>query len=360
MATKHEDEHQSAHPTRALARGRGVDEERVGPATTRQVLTLIVAALITLCVANLAASRLLRSHPVNLGYYVVRHKWELLDAQTRPVDWLLLGDSSCNQGLRPDVIRRVTGESALNLCTIADALALSDAWMLDRYVARVGKPKHVLLAHVADMWERGQEEVSAPLLAQIPLPFGFWDETEPRLVLTRDQQWQVWLGVHVPLYADNVSLGVLLKNPGRLLLPLPPIDRDGYLRVERGSARAVAADAEAERARVSHGTAALSDINREALLHIVAVAERQGLDVTIVSAPLLDELWSFEPFRDRTRRVTSQVSGVVRASSHVRVLARDPWLVSVDALDNSVDHVVHRAAERYTEGIMGSLREPRP
>jgi methylthioribose-1-phosphate isomerase len=104
----------------------------------------------------------------------------------------------------------------------------------------------------------------------------------------------------------------------------------------------------------------VSPINRQALLHIVSVAERHALDVTIVSAPLLDELWRFEPFRERTQRVMAEVQEIVRGSPRVRVLATEPVLVSSAELDNSVDHVIHPAAERYTASILRALRDTRP
>jgi hypothetical protein len=317
---------------------------------------LIAIALSVLVSANLLASFVLRRHPVNLGYYVIRSKWQLLDAQVRPVDWLLIGDSSCNQGLRPDVIREVSGETVLNLCTIADTLALSDVWGLKRYVSRVGKPKHVVIAHVTDMWERDDRDLRGPLLAQFGLGFGFWRSVEPKLDLDPREEANVFLAYYAPLYAENVSLLQMLHHPSLLRRPPPAIDAYGYLRSAPAAPEDVLADAKHEAERVVSGRGAISAQNRAALRTLAALAEENQLEVSIVSAPLLDSLWEFAPFRKRHAEVLSAIERELRGTARVRVRVRDPVLFPVSELDRTVDHVGHEGAGVFTRKILEELR----
>ncbi|MEB3357540.1 MAG: hypothetical protein VKK04_12500, partial [Synechococcales bacterium] len=50
------------------------------------------------------------------GYFLASYKWNLLTDLKQPADWLVLGDSSCNQGVVPEILSQELGGTALNLC----------------------------------------------------------------------------------------------------------------------------------------------------------------------------------------------------------------------------------------------------
>src|SRR5438128_2449200 len=126
--------------------------EIAGPSTARRLIGTIGGVLALVALANTAALFVLSRHPVNHGYKVIGAKWELLREQERPVDWLVLGDSSGNQGVVPAVLSERLGGSSLNLCTVGDLLAVNDAWMLETYIGTVGAPRKVLMVHAYDIW----------------------------------------------------------------------------------------------------------------------------------------------------------------------------------------------------------------
>src|SRR4249920_755258 len=91
--------------------------ERVQPVSVgefRRVLTLVVLLVVS---ANVLAGLVLQRWSPNLGYAVAKKKWEILLTLHGPVDWLILGDSTANQGVDPRVLATHLGGRALNLGT---------------------------------------------------------------------------------------------------------------------------------------------------------------------------------------------------------------------------------------------------
>src|SRR5262245_5791244 len=135
--------------------------------TWRSVAWSIVGAIAVVAILNVAAMGILGAWSTNIGYRLVQEKWDLLMRQRSPVEWLVLGDSSCNQGVVPAVLDEELRTTSLNLCTIGDMMLVGDAWMLRSYLQRVGVPRHVVMVHVYDIWGRGS--MRGELLAKVPL-----------------------------------------------------------------------------------------------------------------------------------------------------------------------------------------------
>src|SRR5207253_10129783 len=155
--------------------------EAVPPAGWPQILCVWVLVCIIVAGINLTLQWSLNRFPINSGHGLVQAKWNLLKRLPAPIDVLVLGDSSGNQGVVPQLLGAALGGTTINACTLADALIVNDAWMLDLYIRRLGPPKRVILVHVYDVWER---DISYDVWAQIPLPWGFWSDLDPRLSLT--------------------------------------------------------------------------------------------------------------------------------------------------------------------------------
>jgi hypothetical protein len=94
---------------------------------------------------NLVAGQMLEGSTPNRGYWLIQKKWEILRDLEESVDVLVVGDSSCNQGLNNRVLDQQTRLRSMNLCTIGDALLLDDLWMLRDYLRRFPVPRAVVL-----------------------------------------------------------------------------------------------------------------------------------------------------------------------------------------------------------------------
>jgi len=73
-------------------------------------------------------------------------QWQVFDAATGPehLDYLLLGDSSCLMGLRPESISAITGSRGWNLGTIALLTPLGHGLVYAAYADRRGAPPIVV------------------------------------------------------------------------------------------------------------------------------------------------------------------------------------------------------------------------
>src|SRR5262245_9968724 len=125
-------------------------QEIVGPTTPRKILLTLLGTVSVIALINLVFV----FQSMNLGYRVIQQKWEMLLDLKQPVDWIVLGESSGSEGVTPDIISQELGGKALNLCTIGNMLVVNDAWMLDKYIAKFGPPRGVVIVHVYDIWDR--------------------------------------------------------------------------------------------------------------------------------------------------------------------------------------------------------------
>jgi len=153
----------------------------------------------------------LQKFPVHKGVNRLWQKWPLLEIQQEPVDWLIMGDSSCGQGLRPDIFEKNFGGNAINLCSIANATVINDAWQLQRYIEKVGPPKNLVLFYVFHIWERDEQQLIA-MFDQIPLNWGFWNNLEPSITLTWYEQLELATRPVTALYSYNLSVQYLINE----------------------------------------------------------------------------------------------------------------------------------------------------
>lgn len=330
--------------------------ELPGAATRGHVLLVLAIALATVVLLNLLAARLLAHHTTNRGYWLVRAKWDLLSNLPAPVDWLVLGDSSCNQGVIPEVLAEQLGGSALNACTVGDMLAVNDAWMLARHIERHGPPRHVVLVHVYDMWHRDQRAlVHQPLLAKIPLPWAYWRSAAPSLDLTGAQERKLWVARHLPLWADNQTLASWLRHPRRLWQRDLSLTADGFMAHDQANPASVRRDSKAHLAALHPHRFTLSQINRRALEHIRDLADQRGFDVYLAAGPLHDGLWRDPRFRDHFADLMHTLEGLASHSPRMRVVLPEPVTFPAHSLE-SADHPVGPAAREYTDELVAAIR----
>ena len=103
-------------------------EESVGPSSRRRILVSIFGPLAVIAVVNVVAILLLRHDTSNWGIHLIEMKWKMAQETGEPVDWLVLGDSTGNQGVIPEILTDNLGGSAHNLCLLADLTATNNAW----------------------------------------------------------------------------------------------------------------------------------------------------------------------------------------------------------------------------------------
>lgn len=327
------------------------------PSSTRSVLISVVGTIFAVLVANLAALWYLDHYSTNRGPELVEQKWKILQNMQTPVDWLVLGDSTGNQGVVPETLESKLGGTAANLCTIVPMTTLDDAMMLDVYIDKFGPPDNVLIVHSYDILP---VELSPLVFAKIPLPWGISHRYRfsPALIGVKEQI-QVSVARHFPLYFENRTLKSIISNgiksPNTLFasefhLDLTP---QGYMPMMEARPQDVEEDAKGHIEFLKENDFVVSDINHVAIDHIITLADHYAINVYITTGPLYKGFYESRVFQDLFSEIQGWWSEVANRSERVHYLA----LISTFSSDQmqEVDHATHAAAEIYTEEISSEI-----
>lgn len=336
---------------------RQLTHEVIRPINGRSVTFTLMGTLMLLFLANWAVLWLSQAYPYNRGYWVVQQKWELLQNLTAPVDWLIVGDSTGNQGLVPDVFEERLGGTAVNLSTEGGMVALDDVWLLEDYIEKFGPPAHVLIIHSYDAWHRDVETI---YIAKTPLSWNSWQNAYiPSLSLTAQESFNVWLARYVPLYADNVSLGKLIRQR---IYGWPIFERryklqeDGFMPLESVPNSAfVYEDLETHLNFVANSSFVMSDVNRQALAQLKFLAETYHIEMYLAFGPMYEGLAEEEAFKAYFNLVQTELQSFADQSENVHLLPTTA-VFPADQLEN-VDHVILDAARLYTNLIASDIEK---
>lgn len=325
-------------------------DEVIVPVGFRRAATVIAGTLLVLVALNIATLWYLDRYTSNSGYWVMKRKWEMLQARTAPADWLIVGDSSCNQGVVPTTWEPIMGGDAVNLCTNAGLTLADGVWMLEEHIRQLGPPSNVLVVHTYDMWPRDIEYVA---LGKIPLPWGFWRKLKPSPQLSWRQEVDIFLTRYLPLYAENVTLLRMLlqavATPSSLFDTPWRLDADGYMGLPGASAAGAAKDGQRHIDFVSHSNFTLSDINREALVELARLSDEYGIEVYLANGPLYEGLFETEEFQAYYGAVQDVLREASEQSPTVHYVPHNFAFPLAEM--RSADHVAPPAAVTYTKQL---------
>ena len=322
------------------------------------ILLTLLCPWLVFALANLGANLYLKNFPQNRGYWLIQQKWSLLKGLKQPVDWLVLGDSSCNQGVIPEVLEAEFSAKAINLCTIGDSLVLNDAWMLSKYIKEHGAPKNVLIVHVYDIWQR---EILWSVTSQTPLKWGYWNNLEPKIDISLQQQKDIFLNRYVPLYSQNTSLQKIIRDSDRLFQDRGyELTATGFMPVPEANSWNVENDAQGHiRSTTERENYSLSATNQNSMDAIIKLAEEHNINVYLANSPLYAELYQNPNFRAYYDRVQNELEQISNTSPKVQRILTTPMTFTKEEMEN-VDHVITTAAESYTKQLAKEIKELSP
>ncbi len=330
--------------------------EVIAPSSKWSVMATIFGAILVTVLINFAALWYLEMYPANRGYWLVKQKWDMLLALEEPVEWLILGDSSGNQGIVPEVLVGDTAVSAVNLSTVASLTMLDDVWMLQLYIDKFGPPERVLVVHTYDMWVRNVIHV---FLAKASIPWGAWDNLEPAFEMSAKKKAEVFLTRYAPIYAENQTLSNVIYNkmfgPGELFKKRFRLEPTGHMSLLNPNPANVVAGAEKQSAWAAGRTFKMSAVNRAAMEQMIALAEANQLDVYMVNSPLYEGLVGDEAFQPYYAAMQDSLRGFAAQSDYVHFLDMTA-VFPADEMEN-VDHVIESAAIRYTQMVADAIAD---
>ena len=330
------------------------------PFSLIKLSTLIVGMFLVVVIVNIMMIGFLGQYTTNFGYFLNYQKWQMLKNLDSQVEWLILGDSSVNQGIDPSIFKDELGERAINLGTIGNMITLDDLWMLEYYINKFGPPENIIIAHVFDVWYRDFNPV---LLGQIPLSWGFWKEfsATQTLVWNREIQRDIFLERYVPIYSQTSTLGGIiqdtflkLSNPFQSDWQLNP---NGYFPAQQPAPDIVVADAQNKLVFVREKPFKLSDLNQRALSEIQRLAEEHGIKVYLVLGPQYEGLRGEQDFREYLDSVREQLNSYASQSEFVNFISEIKTFPA-NQMQN-FDHLIDSGAREYTNWLIEHIKQLR-
>lgn len=330
--------------------------EIILPATRREIWLTLVGVVLFVVLVNVGVKLYLNDHTTNRGYWLARQKWLLLEQLEEPVSWLVVGDSSANQGVIPALLPGAAASGGLNLATVGNFGVVDDVWMLQNYIARFGPPENVLMVHVYDVWPR---EPDAIMLAQIPIPQREWSTYSPQVVLNRQQQVDYWLARYFPLYAENQTLSLIIRrrvlgNSAPRRLELTP---DGYMPLAATAAAPsqVRTIAQNHLALIQQAPFTVAPSNAAAMTELVRLADQYSINVYLAISPLYEGLATDPTFQGRLTEVQTYLLSVADQSDHIHFI---PAIITFPAEQmEDVDHLTEPAAREYTRQLSDEIQK---
>lgn len=333
-------------------------EERLKLTSSKEIVFNVLGALIILLLLNGLANGFLTYLISQRSYFLASYKWNLLNQLEEPVDWLVLGDSSCNQGIIPEILSQTLDGAALNLCIFGPLLVFNNAWMLEQHIRQVGPPKNVVIIHVYDLWERDIGDETFAHLSRIPVSPEKLQSFTPSLDLNIGHQLQWFSFRYLHLYTSSDTIADFLQNPvetfqeGREFT----VTSSGFMPKYNPNPLDVEEDVPGHLAMIRDKTFEISEVNRRSLDAIRVLAEKHEFNVYFVSSPLYEELYNRPQFRRYFRKVRKGLKGFTRSSDRLHVVMDEPLTFDKHQMEN-VDHLIESAAKIYTQQVAEQIRE---
>lgn len=325
--------------------------ETVRPATRRDVVRLVAGAAVFVILANLLAVVVLDLHNPNRGNWLVLEKGRRA-TEAPAVETLVLGDSSCNQGLRPSGLAAALGGPAYNLCTIGTLSLTGDVVLLDRYLATHPPPKRVIVSHAPDVWYRLPSLFTLGLLrpgseAQAGLSALGWGGVVPRV--------KMLVGHWLPLYGATLSLADLLREPFDTWGRTYTLDADGFMEVTTFDPDRLAQDMRDMIPLVRAARGRLPGANAAALRVLAERARTHGFQLHLVPSAVAAEVAGDPEFVAYAERlwpvVEAELAGTPGAGWTIREFLPYPA-----AQMELTDHLLSAAADDFTARVAAAVR----
>lgn len=324
---------------------------------SRKVAIVAGGTVLVLLSANALAGWWLHQYSPNSGYRRIRVMWSRLETLPRPVDTLILGDSSAGQGVDPTVIKRGLGGEAINFATVGNMTVANSAAMLERYLSKFGPPKRVVVVHVYDIWDR---QLTGFALSITPIKPSDIALEHPWLTVDFAKRWEWELGRHAPLFSENESL---IQSLRRTLKGEPvtgwssgTIHPDGFVRAKSSNVKEIDSDLKSHHWAASHKAFSISEVNRAALRRLIELAEKHGFRLYLANSPISTRAFDNADFANYYQSVVNVVSAEFEGKNKSHYLLQEP-MVFPDSQMQNLDHLTHDGAQEYTRSLVDQIKK---
>jgi len=322
-------------------------EEIVQPSNIRKNLKILIVTIFLLMLANFTVYFSGALKNLDSGVFLIQHKWNLLYNLDSPVEWLILGDSSANQGVNTEVLRSANGGQALNLGTVGNTLLIEDVWMLQSYIEAHGAPNNVVIVHVYDMWAR---QADTSVFAHVP-----WSRMSGTDMFSsvREQAELLWYK-YIPLYQSDTQIFRAISNPLNMFTPPIYVNDDGFTRVDDPNPSLVSKDINNHSTKILTKQFQVSPTNSIAIEMLVNLANKHDLDVFIANSPIHEDLAHKESFSEYFKHVSDLLKEIDHASINIHYVLQETPKFDSTMMEN-VDHVTIKGSEIFTSKLISEI-----
>jgi hypothetical protein len=330
----------------------GLPRERLRDVRWRAVFVEWAVAVAVVAVINVAAIAALDRVDPNRFRVQVEVKYERLRENGGDYDSLILGDSTPNQGIKPGLLDEQLGGKWMNLATVANMLALSDAWLLDEYIDKHGVPKRVVVCHVPDMWAR---KADPGVMSQAPVGVNNYDELNPPIDWSAKDKLVVLGTRYFPLYSKQQSLLELVQKPWKARDLRDTFGDDGFMQVQ-GQVDGWPKFVEAAIAERKETPYELSEDNARAMGRLIELAEEHGFTIYLTPGSVSKPLAGSEGYRRNFDAMIEQYKKWAASSDNVTLILPEPQAFDREMMFDE-DHVNAKGAVAWTTRIARAIKQ---
>ena len=281
----------------------------------------------------------------NRGYEVIKKKWTLAQEYQGSIDWLVIGDSACNQGFNNKVFEQNIKGKSLNLCTIGDMLVWDDVWLLEQLIDRNQIPKNIILSHTYDVWQRS--EIPELSFQQVPqLDF----KTSLDVPYKKNRFVQFF-----PIIYQVKTIIHLLFNPGTLSKADLSYSTQGQQIITNHFKEKIKKDQKRHEA-TSESTFKISEENMEAFLKLIDLTKQNNIKLHYVHAPILENILDHSSFKNKYTQYINSINQLC-SQHNIKLISTEAIPFKLEELEASIDHISFLASERYTEYIAQEINK---
>ncbi|MCK4922124.1 MAG: hypothetical protein KAS71_13825 [Bacteroidales bacterium] len=320
--------------------------------SNRKIVSLIVIPLLVAFLVNLYLIFYFERFSPNPFYFIVNKKLSILKKIDKKVDWLVVGDSSGNQGVNPAIIKDSIGGSSYNLCTFADMGLMDGCWMLDYLIKSDLAPKNVIMVQVYDSWNRN---VYPALFGQYPFSWIYRKAVEPELFIPEQYRKDVFYSHFLPIIHQADRIPDRIKTLRSFKQKLAYIDDNGYNPYTFGvNEYEINADFKYHLKYTTDREPYISPHNLIAIKYLQEISENTDINIYLANSPLHDELFADSTFNKFYTKLNEIISSHFNESGRVHYINNPPILFNKSLLQSS-DHLTDEGAEIFTRHLLKEI-----
>jgi hypothetical protein len=329
------------------------------PDKVTSILITIIGTIICIVIMNIVVY--IGLFDSKIGQLGGVRKWNLLLNLNHPVETIILGDSSCDFGVLPDIVEEKLGGSAINLATGANYAPLYNAWMLDTYVKRLGAPRNVIIVCTVRTYA---VNASSDCVNQIALPWGFWENMEPKpsWIHDRNTLFLIAMDKYLPLYSQKSAISGILGEPGTI----PRIygmlfnrrDAGQYIGVfagwaNQGNPLKLAADSQSLLKLIQERPFEISSDNEQSICTIIKLAKQNNFKVYFVNSPIYDHVYNDPSYNIYFEKFSNDIDKYIDNKTTFLIFKRP--MTFTDLQMENPNHLIYSAAKIYTSSMTSEI-----